>query len=271
MAKNKEALTPIVVEETKEIKEAKESARGLCEQALSAEIATAEQYEATAETRTLLAQAKKKVQATFKLIIDPIKKAKTEVETARKEAVKLEETALQPFVIAEAHLKTIRLAWYNKQEEIRKEEERKELLKAERAAEKERKRLKDIADRARETAQKELEKGNTEKAKALIEKAEEKEEQQEEVYADPVAVDSTVSNNTKTSSGTTYIHTDLEVILPESPEDIIEACRAIVEGKLKTNVVQFSLNRLKQFGKAMELKGKHHGIVFKETKDERVR
>lgn len=244
-------------EETEEIKEAKESARGLCEQALTVKIETVEQFNSSAEIVTAISKAKKRVQETFKPMIEQVKKAKSEAEKARKEAVSLEEKALKPFEVAGDHLKRQRLAFQTEQDRLRRIEEQKAREKAEREAKKE-------AEKLLKKAVKQEENGNMEKAEEFIEQA-------EDVYVEPVAVAPVIDNNTKTDNGTVYTVTDLEVILPESPEDIIETCRAIVEGNLKTNVVQFSKNRLKQFGKAMELTGKHYGIVFKETKDERVR
>jgi len=252
----------LMPEETEEIKIVKESVKDLCVKALDVQINSVESFNASVDIRANLNAAIKKIKTTYKPMIDSNKEVKKLAAEALKTANAFLEKAILPLELADSHVKKKRELFSAEQEEIRIKEERKATEKAQREADKETKRLKDIADRATEKANKLIEEGKTEQAAKLLEKAEEKTEQAENVYVEPVAVEKKVERKTTTAHGTAYNKKTTVIHLPETPEDIKSMCQAIALGNVPTNTVQFSINRLKGWAEANEAKGKIHGMTI---------
>lgn len=222
----------------------KETALTLCESASNVVVQDQGGYEKASMFLKAIKDGKK-------IIVDFFAPMKEATNKAHKSVCEKEKNELTPINNAEKRVKSLMIDYVNEQEKLRREEERRANAIAEKEAEKERLKLEKQAEKA-------LNKGNTEKA-------EEKLEQAENVYVEPVAVAPTVSKTTRLDSGTVSTRKDVEVILPESEQGIKELCRAIADGNVPVTCVKFSPGRLKVWAKDWKKVGKVFGLTIKET------
>jgi uncharacterized phage infection (PIP) family protein YhgE len=261
----------LMPKETEEIKEVKQSVVSLCQSALAIEIDSIESYETSADVRGELNSAMKKIKTTFKPMVEAVKETKKQASDALKEANSLVEKAIAPIELADNHVKKQRELFSAEQNRLKRIEEEKERKRLQAIADKETKRLNDIADRATAKAIRLEEEGKEEEAEQARMKAKENLEKSEDVYVEPVAIEDKVSTRTKTAAGTAYNITTTTIHLPESPEDIRSLCRAIADGIIQTNTVQFSKGRLKTWADANEKQGRIYGMLIVKNTEERFR
>jgi len=224
--------------------EVKEAALTLCESASNVVVSDQTGYEKASIFLKAIKDGRK-------IIVDFFKPMKDAASKAHKEICKKEREELEPVESAEKQVKSMMITYVNEQEKIRRIQEKKALDKAEAEAKKEREKLAAQAKKAEE-------KGNAEKA-------EEKREAAEMVYAEPVAVESTVAKTTRVENGTISTRKEIEVILPESIEGIKMLCKAIADGQVPVTCVKFSPGRLKAWAKDWKKTGPVFGMIIKET------
>jgi len=176
---------------------------------------------------------------------------------AHKEAKKLENDSVNPAKALKLKINVKISDFLIEQARIKRAYEALERDKAEAAAKVER-------DRIEAEAEKALDAGNTEQAEELLVEA-------ETVVPEPVFVAKTVEKKVDVGNGSMNELVGLEVILPESVEDIVTACRAIVDGLLPIDSVTFKTAILKSHAKNNRLIGKHYGVTFKETRKASIR
>lgn len=140
-------------------------------------------------------------------------------------------------------------AYLNEQENIRLKAQRKAEEEAMLVAEKEKQRLLEQAVKAEE-------KGNVDKAEALVEKA-------EAVYREPVVVPSTVEKTTRLDTGGSITRqTETQVIIQD--EQLI--IKAIAAGLVPATVIEFKLNTLRTWVKTAGIKnGQIPGLLIKKV------
>ena len=176
---------------------------------------------------------------------------------AHKEAKKLENDSVNPAKALKLKINVKISDYLMEQARIRREAEAKERQLAEAAAKLEREQIEAEAEKA-------LDDGD-------IEQAEEKIQQAETVAPEPVVIAKTVEKKVDVGNGSMNEIVGLEVILPESIEDIRSACKAVALGMLPIDAVTFKTAILKSHAKNNRLTGKHHGITFKETRKASIR
>ena len=186
--------------------------------------------------------------------LDPICSA---TNKAHKAATAMRNEAVGPAEKVKRIVNTKISDYLMEQARIRREAEAKERQLAEAAAKVERERIE-------AEAEKDLDAGN-------FGQAEEKIQQAETVVPEPVFVAKTVEKKVDVGGGSMNELVGLEVILPESVEDIVTACRAIVDGLLPIDSVTFKTAILKSHAKNNRLIGKHYGVTFKETRKASIR
>lgn len=187
-------------------------------------------------------------------IIEYFRDTKKTAELLHKKIVKQETDALQPLKDADKIIRTAISAYLTEQERIRKEAQEKAEREAAEAARKEQERLLQRASNA-ET------KGDTEKAEALLEKA-------ENVYVRPVVVPSVVQKTTKLDTGSITQKKEIEVTIT----DPVSFIRAITERKAPATCVEFRLSVIKTWVKSMGIKnGEIPGLLIKEISGVSIR
>ena len=176
---------------------------------------------------------------------------------AHKEAKKLENDSVNPAKALKLKINVKISDYLVEQARLRREAERLLQVAAEAEAKIERERIEAEAEKV-------LDAGNTEQAEELLVEA-------ETVAPEPVFVAKTVEKKVDVGSGSMNEIVGLEVILPESIDDIRSACYAISQGYLPVDSVTFKTAILKSHAKNNRLTGKHHGVTFKETRKASIR
>lgn len=261
-------ITIPVPVETDDIKAAKENARELCERALTFRVATLDDFKKASEIRLQLNLGIKKIKETFKPMIDKNKEVSKQAREAVQVSNQLLDKALKPFEYADKNVTAARLAFTKEQERKDRIEREKLEEKARKQAQKDRERLQAQEFKAREKAQALFEAGKKEQADSLLESADDKKEQAEQVYEKPVAVAPTVDRKTTMNGGTLYNKEDAVVHLPESRADIIAFCRAVADGNMETECVRFSLTNIKSWAKLTNTVGKKYGVLIEKKTSE---
>lgn len=137
--------------------------------------------------------------------------------------------------------------YLNEQEELRQEFQRKAEEVAMLAAEKEKEKLLKQAVKAEE-------KGNIEKAEALLGKA-------EEVYQAPVIVPSAVEKTTRLENGKLTRKADIQITIT----DALLFVKSVSEKRVPADCVEFKLNAIKLWAKKNNIKGAEiPGLLVKE-------
>ena len=222
----------------------KKEALSLTEQANTLKIVTVKDFELAGEVALSLARIKKQINMAWKPMSDKAKASAKEIkDNWDKELATIEK--------AESKVSSARVSWKMEQDRIEREKQEKLEREAREKADKERQALLDKAA--------EMEKLNTRKAEAILEKA-------EAVIEKPVFVEKAVEKTTKMKSGgsITWIK-DIEVEVL----GIKDVCLAIVDGFIPVTCVEFK--NLKQVAKMNNWKGKIHGLNVKETQRESKR
>jgi len=176
---------------------------------------------------------------------------------AHKEAKKLENDSVNPAKALKLKINVKISDYLVEQARIKKEAETKAREAAEAAAKIER-------DRIEAEAEKALDIGDVETAQQYIDEA-------EAVAPAPVVIAPTGEKKVNVGNGNMSERFDLEVILPETAEDIKAACKAIADGVLPVNSVAFKIAPLKSHAQNNLLTGKHHGVMFKEKRSATIR
>ncbi|MAE81464.1 MAG: hypothetical protein CMB80_01920 [Flammeovirgaceae bacterium] len=202
-------------------------------------------FDVTTEFMVQLQGRLKQVKKHFK----PMKEA---TQKAHKAIVAQEKAMLAPLNEADAHLRYIRAAWADAQEEIRRKKQEKMDKAADLAAKKKEERL-------REKAEKETD----------PEKKADLEEQADNTYANPNIASGGVDKSSKVEGGgsTSWIE-DIEVEVTH-PLELLEE---IISGRVPQTVYEFKPAKLKAWVKANDIKiGQIPGIMIKKTRRESVR
>jgi len=176
---------------------------------------------------------------------------------AHKEAKKLENDSVNPAKALKLKINVKISDYLIEQARLCKIEEDKARVIAEAKAKLERERIEAEAEKV-------LDAGNTEQAEELLVEA-------ETVVPEPVFVAKTVEKKVFVGGGSMNEIVGLEVILPESVEDIKAACKGVAMGMLPIDSVTFKTAILKSHAKNNRLTGKHHGVTFKETRKASIR
>lgn len=160
--------------------------------------------------------------------------------------------ALAPVSEADILIRKNMTAFLDEQERIRKEEQRKAEEAAAEAARKEQERLLAQAVKADD-------KGKTDKAEEILERA-------EAVYAEPVFVPPTVDKTVALDNGSVTRKTDLQITVV----DLKLLCAEIAAGRVPATVIEAKPGALKQWAKINQVK-LCPGLVIKEISSVSVR
>jgi hypothetical protein len=237
-------LLPAEVEKSAEIIEIQAVAPGYLEKANAITIIDADSY---ANVGTVVVE----IDARIKTIKDRCKKTKSSLHSAHKDFCAFEAQLLGMYEPPRKILANKASVWLTEENRKRKAEEERLRLIADEKARKEREKIEALALAA-------LDKGKEEKAETLLEKA-------GDVVAEPVFVEPTVEKTFKMAGGGSVTgKSDIGVVLPNTPEEIKEACRAIADGLLPVGCVLFSLSTIKSWAKSNQILGKKHGITISE-------
>lgn len=261
-----------VVTETKEMKAAVESTRGLCNQSLELKVDSPESFQKAIDIRILLSKAKEKILENYQPVVDRAMDAKRTAEEVRKEAVILRDKVLLPFVTADNHLKSQREIYNTEQEILHAiaEKKKQDLLDIKAAKEKE-KLDKEAAD-LKEKADKLKEEGKEDQAEVIEEQAKEKIEQKEDVFSQVASVEKKVESTHKTEDRTTFFQEVTDITVPQTENEKKAFIKDILEDKnFNTDCIKFSLSDIKTCVKAKKLKGSVSGVKIIIRKEERMR
>lgn len=221
--------TAVIYEPQTEEKELQTQALSLKEQAQLISITDETSYLQAGQFAKNIKDHKAKIVAYFK----PLKEA---AHKAHKSITQREAEELEPLNIADAMVRGVINAYLNEQERLRKEAQAKAEAEATEKARKEQEKLLQRAANAEV-------KGDTEKAEALFEKA-------ENVYIEPVIVPSEIQKTTKLDSGSITRKTEIKVTVT----DPFLFIKAIAEKKAPITVVEFKPATLKSWVKSAGIK-----------------
>lgn len=187
-----------------------------------------------------------------KVIKDHYKPLKDAANKAHKAITSQEKRDLAPIELAGNHVRKIRSAYVQKEEEKRRKKQAKLDEAAEKKAEKEREKLRIKAE-----------------AEEDDEKKQELKEQAEEVYAQPNIVEPAIAKSSKVEGGGGISWVDeTEVTIT----DEMHLLQEVVKGNVPLTVIEFKPAKIKSWVKAMAIKnGQIEGIRITTKKVERVR
>jgi len=188
-------------------------------------------------------------------ILDYFKPLKEAAHKAHKTITQREAEEIKPLDEADTIVRKGISDYLNEQERIRKETQRKAEAEAAEAARIEQEKILKQAVKAEE-------KGNTEKAESLIEKA-------ENIYFQPVIIPSIIQKTTKLETGGGITRkTEIEVEIYNE----INFLKAITVGKVPLAAIEFKLGVIKSWVKTMKIKhGEIPGLLIKETSGVSIR
>lgn len=215
---------PAMVIELKPEEKLESDALTLYEQATTLTISTQEDYAVAGSLAKTLKEMKKNIEDYFA----PLKKSTHE---AWKAVCAKENEALSPVKEADTIVRRTMGVYLDEQERIRREAEAKARAEAEERARKERERLLAQAVKAEEKGQ--------------AEKAEEKFEQAELVYAAPVVVESAIDKTVKVGDAAVTRKTDLQITVT----DLKALCAEVAAGRVPVTVIDVKAGPLKQWAK----------------------
>ena len=195
----------------------------ILERCKSLKIKTAEDFARSAEDYAVVNKHIKEIETYWEKPID-------EANKAHKSLCALRTDALKPWQLIRGKISAERNNYQIEQECIHQETQRKAEEQARKIAEKEKQKLLEQAIKAEE-------KGKTDKVEVLLEKA-------EQVYIEPVIVESNVEKKTELSfGGSLSSQKDFDVEVT----DAMAICKAIVNSILPLGIIEFKNQAIKTF------------------------